>query len=85
MDKETQKDILTRLGSIDTTLARQEVHLKNHMRRSDMNEKAVEVLTAMIVPLQSHVSRVDGVIRFIGFAAIVVGLVTSITILWSKL
>ena len=85
MDKETQKDILTRLGSIDTTLARQEVHLKNHMRRSDMNEKAVEVLTAMVTPLQSHVARVDGVIRFIGFSAIVVGLVMSAVNLWGKL
>ncbi len=33
-----------RLASIDITLAKQETHLAEHMRRSEANEKAVSIL-----------------------------------------
>lgn len=32
------------LNSIDVTLAKQEVHLAEHMKRSEANEKAIEIL-----------------------------------------
>jgi hypothetical protein len=32
------------LNSIDVTLAKQEVHLAEHMRRTEINEKAIEGL-----------------------------------------
>ena len=43
MDKQVEL-IQKHLANIDLTLARQEVHLQEHMKRSEYNEKAIEIL-----------------------------------------
>lgn len=52
-----------RMSSIDVTLAAQHVSLKDHIRRTSLLEGAV-------IPMQAHVSRVEGAIKFIGFISV---------------
>lgn len=53
-------DILDeKLNSIDKTLAEQHITLKEHMRRSEANEKSVELLKSELKPIifQSHIIK----------------------------
>jgi len=45
----------SRTDSIDVTLAKQHVSLEDHKRRSEANEKAVEILKEEVKPIVSHV------------------------------
>lgn len=54
-----------RLGSIDMTLAKQEVNLTLHMKRSDH-------LEAQIEPIKEHIAMIQGAIKFGKWIAIAV-------------
>lgn len=45
----------SRLDNIDITLAKQSVQLEEHMRRSEANEKAIEILSDKIQPVVTHI------------------------------
>jgi hypothetical protein len=45
----------TRVDAVDVTLGKQHVSLEDHKRRSEANEKAVEILKNEIKPVVSHV------------------------------
>lgn len=64
--------------SIDKTLARQEENLKEHMRRSEANEKAVELLSIELKPIKTHVNRIDGALKLIGLIAVAIGIATGL-------
>ena len=59
-------------------LARQEVHLAEHMKRSDYLEKLYEGLKNQVSALESHKDNVVGVFKFIGGLSVLVGLVVGI-------
>ncbi|MEZ0209254.1 MAG: hypothetical protein ACAH17_03715 [Candidatus Paceibacterota bacterium] len=61
----------SRLDDLAETSARHDENLKEHMKRSDTNEQAIEML-------KSHVNMVNGIIAFIGFVGIVVGIWAAI-------
>ena len=68
----TKLDVITdRLASIDVTLAEQHVSLKEHIRRTEILEGAVE-------PIKKHVAMVDGAVKFIGVIATVVGMAAAV-------
>ena len=48
--------------------------LEEHQRRSLANEKMVEMLKEEVKPIQRHVIMVDGVLKFIGFMALLLGM-----------
>ena len=64
-------EVAQRLGSIDSTLAAQQVSLDEHIRRT-------EILESDIKPVKKHVNMIEGAIKFIGllamFAAIIEGI-----------
>lgn len=45
----------SRLDKVDVTLALQHASLEDHKRRSEANEKAVEILKEEVKPIVSHV------------------------------
>ena len=45
----------SRLDKVDVTLALQHASLEDHKRRSEANEKAVEILKDEVKPIVSHV------------------------------
>ena len=49
----------SRLDNVDITLAKQQVSLDEHIRRTELLETKVE-------PIQKHVNMVDGALKFIG-------------------
>ncbi len=69
MEKEFDKihnklDSMTdKIHNIDKTLIRQEENLKEHMRRSVANEKAVELLAKELAPVKKHVQTVGNIFR----------------------
>ena len=71
MSNEFEKIVVDRLGSIDVTLAKQEVHLAEHIRRT-------QILEDDMVPVKEHVQQVNGIIKFIGLLSILATIIGTI-------
>lgn len=71
--------IMESLHSIDRTVAKQEVHLAEHMRRTEVAEANIQLIHDELKPIKQHVSRVDGIVRFVGYIAILAGVTAAIT------
>jgi chromosome segregation ATPase len=56
-----------RLDSVDVKMAEYNAHLGEHMRRSEANEKAVEILATEFKPVQQHVSLMQSALKFAGW------------------
>jgi chromosome segregation ATPase len=67
-----------RLNSVDVTLVKQEENLKEHMRRTLLNETAIEKITDNLIPINKHVSHVEGALKLLGGLATFAGVVTGI-------
>ena len=67
-----------KLSSIDITLAKQEINLAEHMRRTELNEIAVEKIRETLVPINKHVNMLEGVFKFFGLISILLGIVVSL-------
>lgn len=75
--EEKLDQVITRISSIDVTLAKQHVSLEEHIRRTALLEKQME-------PVQRHVNMVSGAFKLVGFISIIVGTVFSIAKLLGK-
>ncbi len=64
-------DTAEHLVSIDVTLAAQHVSLRDHIRRT-------EILESDIKPVRRHVAMVEGVFKFIGIIATIIGISVAI-------
>jgi archaellum component FlaC len=80
LDKIEQKieKITESIHSVDKTLARQEQHLAEHIRRTKIAETNIELLRNDIKPLTAHVQRVEGALKLIGIIAVFIGIATGI-------
>lgn len=54
------------LASVDVTLAKQEVSLTEHVRRSGLLEENVKMLRSDFTPIQKHVIMIGGALKFLG-------------------
>jgi len=70
--------IESKISNIDVTLAKQEVNLAEHMRRTELNEIAVEKIRETLVPINKHVNMLEGVFKFFGLISILLGIVVSL-------
>ena len=59
-----------RLDELAETSARHDENLAAHMKRSDANEEAIELLKA-------HVNRVNGAVAFISLLAVLAGIMAA--------
>lgn len=90
MDSQTILQIIQRdIGDIKVTAARQEENLKEHMRRTELAEEAIalarteasakaKALELELLPVKNHVIMVNGVFKFIGIVAVLLGIIISI-------
>lgn len=80
LDKVEEKldKIEERLSSIDITLAKQEVNLREHMRRTQLNEEAIDHITEALVPINKHVNMLEGVLKFFGLISVLVGIAAGV-------
>jgi hypothetical protein len=64
--------IVEHIGSVDVTLAKQEVSLAEHIRRTALIEDKLK-------PVESHVHMVNGAFKLVGLLSTVAGI---LTVLW---
>lgn len=80
---------MDKLESMDKTLLRNTITLEEHQRRSEVNEKAIELtrevnekaielLATKLGPLQAHVTFVHNAFKLLGILAAVAGVVDVI-------
>ena len=67
-------DLHEHLVSIDKTLHGQHISLVDHIRRTALLEKSLE-------PIKSHVSKVQGAVKFLSVLAIVLGIYLKLKVL----
>lgn len=86
------REVRDKISSIDSTQTRQQATLEEHIRRTEVNEKALELMKTMhyddigkvkakIEPLERHVAMWGGV----GKAIAVLGVLASIVVAVLKL
>lgn len=71
-------ELVARLGNIDETLARQNVVLDEHMRRSLANEKLVAAVYEDLAPIKLHVAVAGALAKGIGLAGTLVGIAAGV-------
>lgn len=71
----------SRLGNVDVTLSAQHITLKEHMRRT-------AILEQQVIPLVRRASMSDGMLKLIGFVALLGGAFSGLfniaRALWSR-
>lgn len=68
------------LQEIAVTLAKQEENLKEHMRRSDLNERAVDLLSKQFAPVRAHVEQMRGAGKLISGLALLASIAAAIAL-----
>ncbi len=70
---EQKIDILdARLDDIDKTLILQHASLEEHIRGVRAAEANLDLLRAQLQPIQKHVAMIEGVLKFVGGAGILI-------------
>jgi len=64
--REDQKNHGDYLNRIENTLSRQEVHLQEHMRRTELSENRLEHVENSLAPIQKHVIHLEGGFKLLG-------------------
>jgi len=77
--------IMDKIDSIDSslndmaiTLAKQEVSLAEHIKRSNLLEERLELLREEMRPVEKHVFYMHGALKALGVLSVVVGVVLAI-------
>lgn len=72
MLEEFKKDTDVMLHSIDKTLVKQEENLKQHMYRTELAERRLELIETDMKPMRNHLSMYGGVVKTFGAIALIV-------------
>lgn len=64
------------LHRMDKTLVRQEENLREHMRRTDLNEKSIESVRDDLKPIKRHVNMLEGALKFLGIVSLLLTILT---------
>lgn len=67
-----------RLDSIDRTLVRHDENLSEHMRRTELLEQEVKAVRSELEPVEKHVYRLQGVLKFVGVLITIAGIAADI-------
>lgn len=67
-----------RLLSIDRTLAVNTTSLQDHIRRTELLEKGMDVLVSELKPVQRHVTQVETVLKVLGAIAAIIGTLAAV-------
>ncbi len=70
LDQQLEK-LDSRLDNIDVTLARQNVSLETHIKRTELLEEA-------LVPLKAHMNQIMGAGKLIGIVALLTTIIATI-------
>jgi hypothetical protein len=77
------KDISKDITEIKVVQAKQEENLKNHMYRTELLEESNERLFEEIGPIKAHVNNVEGGLKLLGLASLVIGMIAGVIKIYS--
>lgn len=77
IDQKLEK-INDHLGNIDVTLAKQELSLQEHIRRTNLNEQAIEHLKSTLVPINKHIIAQETGFKILGKIAAVTAFIVGV-------
>jgi hypothetical protein len=66
------------LNSIDKTLIKQEAGLSEHILRTTFAEQRLEHIETDLKPIKVHVTRLQGVMQFIGILSVLISIIAGI-------
>ncbi len=72
------KDLDTRLDKMTIIMARQNAQLAEHMKRSELNEQALDVLKGEVKPIQEHVLKINFLMKIFAVIGGIIGAVYTI-------
>ena len=72
--EETQKDV----GEIKVILARQEVQIAEHIKRTNLAEENIDLLRGEFKPIQSKIDNFIGGLKLLGIISMLAGIVVGI-------
>jgi predicted nuclease with TOPRIM domain len=70
--------LVEEVNQLNIITARQEVHLEEHMKRSDLLEKEVHLLEERIVPLEDHIKFSTKLLKLISFGVGLTSVIVSV-------
>lgn len=75
----------SRLDSVDKTLVKQEANLGEHMRRTALAEKSIDVVQQDLKPIKRHVAVMEGLLKGFGLFATLVSVLAGAVKIFSFL
>lgn len=72
------KQIISEINEIKVLDGIQNAQLAEHMRRSDLNEQQVHLLSAQLEPIKSHVNRIQGALQLVGLIGTLIAITVGI-------
>lgn len=64
-------EIIDKLASINVSIAKMEVDVAHHIKRTDLLEEQVE-------PMKKHADELAGVIKFLKISGVIVGIIEAV-------
>ncbi len=71
-------DINDNLTESGKTMVKIQENLADHIRRTELLEKSVQTLESAIKPIEAHVLIFNGIVKLVGFAGLVVGIILGV-------
>lgn len=72
------KEIKEDVSALKVTAAVQQKDLENHIYRTELAEKAIQLLKDAVAPIQKHVTHVEGALKLLGALATGVGVIAGV-------
>lgn len=68
-----------RLDSIDKTLILQHEQLKQHIKRTEINEENIKLMRAEMRPVQKHVVIVEAFMKILGASSVLAAIIKALS------
>ncbi len=70
--------ISSKLEVLNVIVAKQEVHLAEHIRRTAIAEQNIEAINKKLDPIEAHIDNVEGASKLTVLVGIIVGIIAAI-------
>jgi len=75
---EKHSEVVDEIKEVKVILARQDLQLAEHIRRTELLEEGLELVRNDIKPLQKHIDYINGGLKLLGLLSLIAGIAVSI-------
>lgn len=75
---DTQESIASDITEIKVILAKQEVSLDTHIKRTNLAEENIALVREELEPVKDHVKMVNNIFKLIGFISVIITIIVGI-------